>query len=47
MVKRGKEMWWWNKEVVEIIKRKTRDIKNGGKTGVKTIWRCRRRQDEK
>ena len=37
--KKREEMWWWNEEVAEAIKRKKRGIRNGGKTGVKRIWR--------
>ena len=38
--KRGGEKWWWNEQVAEVIKTKKRGIKNGGKTGVKRIWKC-------
>ena len=39
-VKRGEETWWWNEQVADVIKRKKRGIRNGGKTRVKRIWRC-------
>ena len=37
--KKCEETWWWNEEVAVVIKRKKRGIRNGGKTGVKRIWR--------
>ena len=27
--KKCEEAWWWNKEVVKVIKRKKRSIRNG------------------
>ena len=37
--KKREETWWWNERVAEVIKKKKRGIRNGGKTGVKRIWR--------
>ena len=36
--RKREETWWWNEQVVEL-RRKKRGIRNGGKTGVKRIWR--------
>ena len=35
--RKGKETWWRNEEVAEVIKRKKRGIRNGGKTGERRI----------
>ena len=40
--KKHEEMWWWNdgmNSLRKLLRGKKRVIRNGGKTGVKRIWR--------